>query len=72
MINRLEIPGNFLLGGLNDLFFLIVDKLLNLCCLLQDAIEPIDTRDIGAKIQTQRGIDAQKPRYRDGVLVIDQ
>ena len=72
VINRLEIPGNFLLSGLDDLFFLTIDELLYLGCLLHDAIEPIDTRDIGAKIQTQRGIDAQKSRYRDCVLVIDQ
>ena len=72
VINRLEIPGNFLLSGLDDLFFLTIDELLYLRCFLHDAIEPIDTRHIGAKIQTQRGIDAQKSRYRDRVLVIDQ
>ena len=71
VINCLEIPGNFLLSGLDDLFFLTIDELLYLRCFLHDAIEPIDTRDIGAKIQTQRGIDAQKSRYRDRVLVID-
>src|SRR6266576_5463576 len=71
VINCLEIPGNFLLSGLDDLFFLTIDDLLYLRCFLHHAIEPIDTRDIGAKIQTQRGIDAQKSRYRDRALVID-
>jgi len=55
VINCLEIPGNFLLSGLDNLFFLTIDELLYLRCFLHDAIEPIDTRDIGAKIQTQRG-----------------
>ena len=72
VINRLHIPGNFLLSGLDDLFFLTIDELLYLRCFLHDAIEPIDTRDIGAKIQTQRGIDTQKSRYRDCVLAIDK
>src|SRR4029077_2353284 len=72
MINRLEISGNFLLSGLDDLFFLTIDDLLYLRCFLHDAIEPIDARNIGAKIQAQRRIDAQKPRNRDGMLVIDQ
>ena len=72
VINRLEIPGNFLLSGLDDLFFLTIDELLYLRCFLHHAIEPIDAGDIGAKIQAQRGIDAQKSRYRDCVLVIDQ
>src|SRR6516165_8493660 len=58
VINRLEIPWNFLLGGLGDLFFPTIDNLLYLRCFLHDAIEPIDTRDIGAKIQIQGGIDA--------------
>src|SRR5437667_4151203 len=70
VINRLEIPGNFLLSGLDDLCFLTIDELLYLGCLLHDAIEPIDTRDIGVKIQTQRGTDAQKSRYRDCVHVL--
>src|SRR5262252_1828145 len=45
MINRLEIVGDFLLSGLDDLFFLTIDKLLYLCYLLHDAIEPIHTGD---------------------------
>src|SRR5258705_3349079 len=45
VINRLEIPGNLLLSGLDDLFFLTVDNLLYLRCFLHDAIDPIDTRD---------------------------
>src|SRR5690349_14638271 len=65
VINGLEIPGNFLLGGFNDLLFLAIDELLYFGCFLYDAIEPIDTSDIGAKIQTQRGIDAQEPRDLD-------
>ena len=72
VINRLEVPGNFLLSGLDDLFFLTVDELLYLRCFLDDPIEPIDTGDIGAKIQIQRGIDAQKSRDPDRVIVIDQ
>src|SRR5215475_8485089 len=72
VINRLEIPGNFLLGGLKDLFFLTVDELLYLGCFLDDPIKPIDPGDVGAKIETQRGINAQKSRYRNRVLVIDQ
>src|SRR5215831_11130677 len=72
VINCLQISRNFLLSGLDDLFFLAIDKLLYLGCFLHDTIEPIDTSNIGAKIQIQRGIDAQKSRYRDRVLVIDQ
>src|SRR5215469_7884276 len=72
VINSLEIPWNFLFSGLNDLLFLTIDDLLYLCCLLHNAIEPIDTGDIGAKVQTQRGIDAQESRYRDCLLVTDQ
>ena len=72
VINRLEITGNFLLSGLDDLFFLTIDELLYLSCFLHDAIEPIDAGDIGAKIETQRRIDAQESRNRDCVLVIDQ
>src|SRR5437879_7827359 len=72
VINRLEIPGNFLLGGLDDLFFLSIDELIYLRCFLHDAVQPIDTRDIGAKIQTERRIDAQKSRNRHGLLVADQ
>src|SRR5215470_12213501 len=65
MINCLQITGNFILSGFDDLFFLTIDELLYLRCFLHDAIEPIDTGGIGAKIQTLRGIDAQKSRYRD-------
>src|SRR6266446_6312473 len=72
VINRLQVAGNFLLSGLDDLCFLTIDELLYLRCFLHDTIEPIDTRHIGAKIQAQRGIDAQKSRYRDCVLVIDK
>src|SRR5437762_8907511 len=32
VINRLEIPGNFLLSSLDDLFFLTIDELLYLRC----------------------------------------
>src|SRR5919106_5468844 len=71
VVNRIEIPRDFLLSGLDDLFFLTINELLYLCCFLHDAIKPIDTSHIGAKIQTQRGIDAQKSRDRDRVLVID-
>ena len=46
VINGLEITGNFLLSGLNDLLFLAIDDLLNLGCFLYDPIEPIDTSDI--------------------------
>src|SRR5262249_45264925 len=57
VVNRLEMPGNFLLSALDDLFFLTIDELLCLRCFLRNAIEPIDARNIGAKIETQRGID---------------
>src|SRR5215475_6777023 len=46
VINRFEITGNFLFSGLDDLFFLTIDELLELGCFLHDAIEPIDPRDI--------------------------
>src|SRR5262249_46374875 len=72
VINRLEIAGSFLLSRLDNLLFLTIDKLLYLRCFLHDAIEPIDTRDIGTKIQMQRGIDAQESRYCDRVAVINQ
>src|ERR1700758_2354893 len=72
VITRLEIPGNFLLSGLDDLFFLIIDDLLYLRCFLYDAIEPINTRDIRAKIQTQRGVVTEKSRDGESVFIIDQ
>src|SRR5262245_18578019 len=72
VINRLKVTGDFLLGRLNNLFLLAIDDLLYLRGFLRHANEPIDTGDIGAKIQIQRWIDAQKSRYRDRVLVIDQ
>src|SRR6516162_4074161 len=50
VINSLEIPWDFLFSGLNDLFFLTIYELLNLRCFFYNAIEPIDTGDIGAKI----------------------
>src|SRR6476619_7720471 len=72
VINCLEVPGNFLLSGLDYLFFLAIDYLLYLGCFLHHPIQPIDAGDVGAKIEAQRGIAAQKSRYRDRVLVIDQ
>ena len=72
VINRFEISRNFLLCRFDDFLFLTIDELLYLRCFLHHAIQPIDTRDIGAKIQAQRRIDAQKSRNRDGMLVIDQ
>ena len=49
----------------STIFFLAIDELLHLHCFLHRAIEPIDAGDIGAKIEAQRGIDAQKSRDRD-------
>jgi hypothetical protein len=72
VINRFAISRNFLLRRFDDFFFLTIDDLLYLRCFLHHAIEPIDTRDIGAKIQAQRRIDAQKSRDGDRVLVIDE
>src|SRR4030095_1789575 len=50
MIDRFEITGNFLLGRFDDLLFLAVDELLYFRRLFRDAIQPIDSRDVGAKI----------------------
>ena len=72
VINRLEIPGNFLLSCLDYLFFLAIDDLLYLGCFLHHPIQPIDAGDVGAKIEAKRGIDAQKSRNRDRVLVVHQ
>src|SRR5215831_17636439 len=72
VINRLEMPRDFLLSGLDDLFFLTIDELYYLCRFLHETIEPIDTGNIGAKIQAQRGIYPQKSCHRNCVPVIDQ
>src|SRR3954462_13233050 len=72
VVNRFEIPGSFLFGDFYDLLFLTVDELLYLGCFLHDAIKPIDTGDIGAKIQTQRGIDPQESCNLDSMIVVDQ
>ena len=72
MINRFEIAGDFLLDRFDDFLFLAIDQPFYLCRFLHGAIQPIDARDVGAKIEAQRGIDAQEPRNRDRVLVIDQ
>src|ERR671923_2621850 len=72
VINRLEIPGNFLFSGLDNLLFLSINELLYLRCFLHDAIEPIDTGDVGAKIEAKRWIDAQESCDCDGVVIVDQ
>src|SRR5262249_16015642 len=71
VINRLQIPGNFLLSGLNDLLFLTVYDLLHFRRPFHGAVQPIDARDVRTKIEAQRWIDAHKSRYRDRVLVTD-
>ena len=72
VINCFEIPRNFLLSGLDYLFFLTIDDLLHLSCFLHHGIQPIDAGDVGAKIEAQHRIDAQESRNRDGMLVINQ
>ena len=49
-----------------------IDDTLYLCCFLHHPIQPIHAGDVGAKIEAQRGIDAQKSRNRDCVLVVHQ
>src|SRR5947207_16027665 len=68
VVNRFEIPGNFLLGGFYDLLLLTIDDLFYLGCFLDVAIETINTGDIGEKIETQGGHDTQEPNHLNSII----
>src|SRR5947208_11276253 len=72
VINCFEIPGNFLLSGLYDLLFLTIDELLDLRCFLHDAVRPIDTGDVRAKIEAEGRIHTQKSCHSDCMIGIDE
>ncbi len=71
MINRLEIAGKEFLLHLVDFLFLPLDQLFHFHLFLHRPIEPVDAGDIGAIVEAERRIIAQKTRDGGGVSVVE-
>ncbi len=72
VINGFEITENFLLLCFFLFLFLALYNPFHLHLFHHDAVEPIDTGHVGAKIQLQRRIGAQQSRDIDRMLIVNQ